>query len=250
VTDSELGERLRNNLMAFKQFQTDHGALRSLALPGLKAFAQPRHPSTLPQQQVFFEQDAALEAALPQLEDFYRSHGIRLWRVLAPPGSTVEQAVGRAGYRLEGAIPAMGLSLVDTALEPPAIPLDQLQGQEELVPLNAEAFGPGSSIELQTWHAQRFPHVHVRGLREDGALISGGLAHDVEDTAGIYLVATASTARSRGLATEVMRGLLLDARARGRSAAVLQATPLGYGVYRRLGFRDLGGWAQWVRRLG
>jgi hypothetical protein len=43
-----------------------------------------------------------------------------------------------------------------------------------------------------------------------------------------------------------MRGLLIEARARGMAAAVLQATSLGHGVYQRLGFRDLETWASWV----
>jgi hypothetical protein len=46
-----------------------------------------------------------------------------------------------------------------------------------------------------------------------------------------------------------MRGMLIHARARGRTAAVLQSTEMGHGVYRRVGFRDLGTWVSWVRRL-
>jgi ribosomal protein S18 acetylase RimI-like enzyme len=144
----------------------------------------------------------------------------------------------------------MGLCLEDTPLTPPGLPLERLPTQEELIPLNAEAFGPGSPMELRPWHAQPYAHVHLRGVREGGQLLAGGMAFDVEDTAGIYLVATATTARNRGLASEVMRGLLLDARARNQRAAVLQSTTLGHGVYRRVGFRDLGAWVAWVRRLG
>lgn len=250
MTDAELEARLRANIVAFKQFQASHGSLRSLTLPGLSAFAQPDHPQAMSQQQVFFHEAEALEAALPALEDFYRSLGVQLWRVWVPPGSPVGPALERAGYRPEGSTPAMGVSLEDTPLAPPGIPLEQLATQEELIPLNAEAFGPSSSIELRAWHAQPYAHVRIRGVREAGQLVAGGMAFDVEDTAGIYLVATATTARNRGLASEVMRGLLLEARARNQRAAVLQSTTLGHGVYRRVGFRDLGAWVNWVRRLG
>jgi GNAT superfamily N-acetyltransferase len=217
VTDAELVVRLRANIVAFKQFQADHGFLRSMPLPGVWAFAQPDYPRILGQQQVFFEDPAALEGALPALEDFYRRLGARLWR--------------------------------DVPLTPPGIPLEQLPSQEELIPLNAEAFGPESGIELQAWHSQSYAHVHALGVHEGGRLVVGGMAHDVADTAGIYLVATALSARRRGLATELMRGLLVHARDRGCTAAVLQSTELGHGVYRRVGLRDLGRWVNWVRRL-
>jgi GNAT superfamily N-acetyltransferase len=249
VTDAELVVRLRANIVAFKQFQADHGFLRSMLLPGVWAFAQPDYPQLLGQQQVFFEDPVALEAALPALEEFYRSLGVRCWHVWVPPGNPADEALGHAGLHAKGSTPAMGLDLGEVPLTPPGIPLEQLPSQEELIPLNAEAFGPESGLERQAWHSQSHAHVHVLGVHEGGQLIVGGLAHDVADTAGIYLVATALSARGRGLATELMRGLLIHARDRGCTAAVLQATALGHGVYQRVGFRDLGNWVDWVRSL-
>lgn len=249
MTDAELVVRLRANIVAFKQFQADHGFLRGMRLPGVWAFAQPGYPRLLGQQQVFFENPAALEAALPALEEFYRRLGVQRWHVWVPPANPAAEALGRAGLHAEGSTPAMGLGLGDGPLTPPGIPLEQLPSQEELIPLNAEAFAPESGLELQAWHSQPHAHVHVLGVHEGGRLVVGGLAHDVAGTAGIYLVATALSARGRGLATELIRGLLIHARDRGCTAAVLQATTLGHGVYQRLGFRDLGNWVDWVRRL-
>ena len=238
-------------MVAYKQFQARHGGLLHLGLPGIWAFAQPSHPDVLSPQQVIFEDPLALEAALPQLEDFYRGHDVQLWRVLVPPGVPAQPLLERAGYKAEeGGNTAMGISLADTSLEPPERTLEKLATLEELIPLNADAFGPGTAIHLQAWHSGSYPHIRARGLREHGLLAAAGLAHDWLDTAGIYLVATSSSTRGRGLATEVMRGLLLEARARGLAAAVLQSTELGYGVYRRVGMRDLGLWVNWVRRLG
>jgi GNAT superfamily N-acetyltransferase len=248
VTDAELSARLRANIVAYKQFQAARGTLRHLGLPGLWAFAQPSHPGHLSQQQIFFEDTGALEAALPQLEDFYRSHGVGRWRVLVPPGVPAGPLLAAAGYHAEpGGTVAMGISLVDSPLAPPGIALEELRTQEELIPINEEAFGSSATIHLEEWHSQAFPHIYIRGVREAGRLVAGGLTHDLEDTAGVSLVATRLPLRGRGLATEVMRGLLLDARTRGRTAAVLQSTELGYGVYRRMGMRDLGAWVHWVR---
>ncbi|WP_224368673.1 GNAT family N-acetyltransferase [Hyalangium versicolor] len=253
MTDAELAARLRANIVAYKQFQTAQGGLRHLGLPGVWAFAQPSHPATVSQQQVFFDDTEALEAAVPRFEDFYRSHGVRLWRVPLPPGApaSLERALASAGYHPEeGGTTAMGICLADTPVVPPSIPLEDLRTQEELIPLNEEAFGPGTSIHLEPWHSQSFPQLHIRGVREGGRLLSGGLTHEQGDTAGVYLVATAHAARGRGLASELMRGLFLEARARGCTAAVLQSTELGYGVYQRVGMRDLGTWVNWVRRAG
>jgi GNAT superfamily N-acetyltransferase len=251
VTDAELSARLRANIIAYKQFQAAQGSLCHLALPGVWAFAQPGGPEMLWQQQVLFEDPGALEAALPRLEDFYRGQGIRRWRVPLPPGSSAaERCLVRARYQPEeGGTTAMGLCFEDAPLVPPAVALEVLQTQEELIPLNEEAFGPSVSIHLEPWHSQSFPQLFIRGVREQGQLLTAGLSHDTGDTAGIYLVATSSAARRRGLATELMRGLLLDARDRGRVAAVLQSTELGHGVYRRVGMRDLGTWVDWVRRV-
>lgn len=249
MTDAELEVRLRSNLVAYRQFQAAHGTLRSLMLPGLWAFAQPNHPRVMTQQQVFFEEEEALADALPVLEDFYRSLGVPHWRVWVPPGNPTGQMLSRAGFRAEGGTPAMGLGLVDAPLTPPSLSLEQLPSQEELMLLNVEAFGPGSGIEPEPWQRQPFAQVHVLGAREDGRLVVGGLAHDLADTVGVYLVATLPAARGRGLATELMRGLLLAARLRGQTAAVLQSTDLAQSLYRRLGFRDLGAWVSWVRRL-
>jgi GNAT superfamily N-acetyltransferase len=251
VTDAELTARLRTSVVAYKQLQATHGLLRALALPGVWAFAQPARPELLQPQQAFFEDAGALEAALAPLEDFYRGQQVPRWRVQVPPGNAAaEQALARRGYQPQGSSGAMGLSLADTDLEPPSLPLERLQHQEELVPLNAEAFGPRVFLPLEPWHSHPQARMHLLGVREGGRLLSGGLAYDVEDTAGIYLVATAPRARGRGLATEVMRGLLMDARARGCAAAVLQSTELGFNVYRRVGFRDLGAWVDWVSRPG
>ena len=57
--------------------------------------------------------------------------------------------------------------------------------------------------------------------------------------AGLYEVVTVPQHRRRGLATSVMLATIDAARQRGYRVGVLQASPMGEPVYRRLGFSEL-----------
>lgn len=56
--------------------------------------------------------------------------------------------------------------------------------------------------------------------------------------AGLYYVTTLPDARGRGIAAALTRAALRDAKAMGYRVAVLQASPMGLPIYRRLGFQE------------
>jgi GNAT superfamily N-acetyltransferase len=64
----------------------------------------------------------------------------------------------------------------------------------------------------------------------------------------VIWVATAPEARGRGVATRLLAHALGDAREAGLVTTTLQATKLGFPVYERLGYRNLGTTQMWERR--
>jgi GNAT superfamily N-acetyltransferase len=58
--------------------------------------------------------------------------------------------------------------------------------------------------------------------------------------AGIYNVTCLPQARGKGIGTAIVLRALLAAREIGYRVAILQASSMGYNVYRRLGFQDFG----------
>ncbi|ADO68101.1 Acetyltransferase, GNAT family [Stigmatella aurantiaca DW4/3-1] len=248
MTDAELAARLRSNLLGFKRLQASGIPDWSLQLPGVWAAVRPTAPQVLFLQQVLFSDAEALGSSLGSLEGFFRGHGIPAWRVQVPSGEPrAEDLLRQAGYLREEAFLAMGLAFADVPPAPPGTTLETLSTLDELIQLCARVFG--SDVSPQPWHRQPPSTLHAIALRKQGQVLACGLCLDEDDTTGIYLVATAPEARRQGLASEVMRGLLAGARERGSAAAVLQATSMGHGVYQRLGFRTVGRWTNWVRRL-
>lgn len=72
----------------------------------------------------------------------------------------------------------------------------------------------------------------------DGKPVSASRLYFANGIAGIYDVATISSARGKGYGTEITIAPLMAAKALHYKTAALIATPLGYNVYRHLGFQD------------
>ncbi|WP_043435753.1 GNAT family N-acetyltransferase [Cystobacter fuscus] len=255
MTDAELTARLRANLLAFKAMQTRTTALRGLEMPGVRALCLPGRGVPLFQQQVLYAHPEALAPALPRLEAWYRDQHVPAWRVLVTPGdSHAESALAAAGYAPEGGMPAMGLCLAPTPPSrlPPGLCLESSEDPREVIELNRLCYPPGVMDFLGVWGGGSPPDVPLYGVlvREAGRVLSGGLALDLDDTAGVYMVATHPEARRRGLGARVMEALHARALARGRAASVLQSSEEGVAMYQHIGYRHLGTWVNWVRRAG
>jgi GNAT superfamily N-acetyltransferase len=83
------------------------------------------------------------------------------------------------------------------------------------------------------------PHLHVEVLYDHDEPVSAAMLLFSHGIAGVYWVGTRPAARGRGHAGELMRSISNAAFDRGARAVVLQATPFGEPVYRRLGYREV-----------
>jgi GNAT superfamily N-acetyltransferase len=101
---------------------------------------------------------------------------------------------------------------------------------------------PGYTLHVdEAAVATRRAHVQVRA--EDGALAAEGHL-GLDDRLAIYdRIGTDPAHRRRGLGVAVMHALQALARAHGRHAGVLVATPMGRALYESLGWRVHAPWA-------
>lgn len=194
--------------------------------------------------------DAAIECLLEPFR--WRSLPMMWWRFVPPEAS--DPAVGEAlrahGLVLESERPGFGLELRD--LREPVPPADS--GIERV--RDVGAFGPwvgvvgrafddpayaeGPSVEAfrRYGFGDDAPFRHflcrVEGIPVGAATLSLGAG-----VAGLGNITVARERRCRGIGTAVAAAALREARGLGVRVAALSADPLGVGLYRRLGFREV-----------
>lgn len=141
------------------------------------------------------------------------------------------------GFVLDASTRAMGMSLRGIVSRRPALELAPPDWSSYLRILGA----PPGLMERVDRDAFRLLIARLNG--ED---VATAAAFDHATDRGIYNVTTLEHARRRGLATALTTLLVEDARERGQESASLQATPMAEGVYRAVGFRDLGRMLEFV----
>lgn len=167
--------------------------------------------------------------------------------------------LSNAGLTLEGNAPAMAASLDDVPLDEP--PPDGL----EIVPVTDAATlaefltiveadwlewtgGEATPIQRRTLDAfareipRRFPSepAPLRWLgRIDGQPVATSRVSLGGGVAGLYAILTLPSHRGRGIGRAMTLAALRAAAALGYRIGVLQSSDLGYGVYGKLGFREL-----------
>src|ERR1700756_4019142 len=90
-------------------------------------------------------------------------------------------------------------------------------------------------------HAVAFARANTLAVlgRWEGEPVGGGLGLVSDGTLGLYLIATHTDFRGRGIGGAVTERLMVEGKARGAREAVLHSTAMGLSVYRRLGFAEV-----------
>jgi GNAT superfamily N-acetyltransferase len=88
----------------------------------------------------------------------------------------------------------------------------------------------------ERWLSTRW---HVEVVFEADEPVAGAMLLVSPEVCGVYWVGTVPSARGRGHADAVMRSISNHAFDRGARAVILQASPFGEPVYRRMGYREI-----------
>ena len=87
-------------------------------------------------------------------------------------------------------------------------------------------------------------------VRKGDAIVGTSVLYLADGVAGVYCVATVPEERGKGLGAHATAEPLRLAHGLGYRVGVLQSSEMGHGVYRRLGFEDVGGVPIYVRVPG
>jgi GNAT superfamily N-acetyltransferase len=251
-SDDELRARHRESLRHFYGLlaESSEGA-RLVRREGVVACVAPITAERSFSNAVLYDDADALAAAVPDLEKTYREAGVRAWTVWVPEADRdAGQLLEKLGHVLDGVPQEMGAPLEEIDLEPRReLDLDPEPDAGVIAAINDTVYGMNGSLApafagfpIAAWGVQAYV------ARVGGEPVATTVAADCGTDCEICLVATLPPARGRGLASELMRQALRDARDRGCETTSLEASAAGEPIYRTMGYRPLGTLQMWERR--
>jgi GNAT superfamily N-acetyltransferase len=205
--------------------------------------------------------EASADARIAEIAARYRAAGTSFVWWVSPFDEPADLGarLGAAGLVLEGTAPAMAVDLAEVPLDeaPPSelevVPVTDAGTLDEFLEVIAADWlewtdGEHTPVQARTlaaWRAQIPPKlagepVPLRWIgRVDGRVVATSRINIGAGVAGLYAISTLPAHRGKGYGRAMTIAALRAARSIGYRIGVLQASDLGYGVYRRLGFRDL-----------
>jgi ribosomal protein S18 acetylase RimI-like enzyme len=179
--------------------------------------------------------------AIDDLRSVYSKAGIDRFAAWAHDSDSQLRAELLArGFKLEESSRLMAMSLEGIELQPGEIEVERFDWQRYLAYLRSEGLPEGllSGVDPDAYH--------VFGIRVGGTDAATAIAFDHDGDCGIFNMGTLEPFRRRGLGTALLTRHLQEGAERGCSTASLQATPIAEGVYRSVGFQDLGHFFEYV----
>jgi GNAT superfamily N-acetyltransferase len=197
---------------------------------------------------VFYEDSDHLVDLLPRLAEAYDDAGVNAWTVWIPAtDDTAKAGLGAAGHVLDATPRAMGIELSDLRV-PETDPELQIRHETDMEAvrwINEVAYGyaPGDFPPMAP-----MPDTEVYLASLEGETVCTALLWDRGEDSEVTFIATLPEARGRGISGRVLAHGLERQRESGKLASTLIATKLGYPVYEKLGYREVGGLEMWERR--
>jgi GNAT superfamily N-acetyltransferase len=225
-------------------------AARAFERDGVLAAVVPAAPERAVINAVLYRTAGGLEAAYHEVAAAYDEIGAK-WTVWVPPGDdAAARLLESRGHYLDAQPMAMAREL-DGVERPPAGALTNWTAEGELAEVGhvndrSYTFGTNSfSRALQTL-PDGVAHVYV-ARDQEGSPIGCLTVVDHAGNSEVQMVAVVPEARGQGITRKLLGYALADAAERGNKTSTLIATPLGYPVYERAGFRPLERVAMWER---
>lgn len=179
-----------------------------------------------------------LGPTLGSVERAYAERGIErfaIWVHESDPAAV--EAITGYGYRHDTSTLAMAMRADDfVPADTSVLDLAEPDLAEFWRVAEVEGLGPELRPDGAHFYLSRF----------QGTASATLMALDHDRDCGIFIVGTAPHARRQGIATALSAHALREAFGRGCRTASLQATPMAEAVYRRVGFRDLGRFDEFV----
>ena len=157
------------------------------------------------------------------------------------------------------ASPMPGMALHPIPASGPTIPagheirqVDDQAGMDDHIRTGALGFGMPEDmlraiVPPDTWLR---PGNTVYVGYTDGQPVTTGLGSRTGTTLGVYNIATVESARRQGLGAAITARVAADGAAAGCDVAILQASPMGYPIYERLGYRTVVEYDGWIEPDG
>jgi GNAT superfamily N-acetyltransferase len=197
---------------------------------------------------VFYEDPEHLIELIPRLAENYEAAGVNAWTVWIPADDgRARDALAEAGHVLDATPRAMGLELsaLNSPDPDPELEIRTEMDMDAIRVINETAYGyaHGDFPPMKP-----LPDTTAYLASLNGETVATTLTWDRDPDTEITFVATLPEARGRGVARRLLGHALEAERESGKLASTLIATKLGYPVYERLGYRDVGGLEMWERR--
>jgi ribosomal protein S18 acetylase RimI-like enzyme len=187
------------------------------------------------------------DALTPCLDRLSRHFAGRTWYLVVQPAAgdgPTGRALEAAGMRLARDMPVMHVGLGSETAGPAAALVRDAAGLAEWQGVAASAYrleedGSGAALGLLAAMAA-LPGCRFWLRRSGGEAVACAFSLECAGTAGLYWVATVPEYRGQGHASALVAGVMAALARNGVGGLYLQASELGLGLYRTLGFRGIG----------